>query len=91
MTKQAMIEHISKNHGVTKASAERILDDVFSTIVGSVLSTGRCAVSKFGTFKHVKRAARKGRNPKTGETLDIPETHTIKFTPSANLKDLASS
>jgi DNA-binding protein HU-beta len=49
---------------------------------------GKAQFVGFGSFKLVKRAARKGRNPQTGEELEIPETTVVKFTPAKALKEL---
>ena len=75
MTKAELVEKIHAKAGLpTKAKAEEALDAV-------VTFTG------FGSFKVVARAARKGRNPRTGKEITIPASKVAKFTPGKGLKD----
>ena len=57
-------------------------------VLGKALKSGdSVAISGFGSFKPVKRAARKGRNPRSGAEIQIPESTAVKFTPSKTLKE----
>ncbi|GER94825.1 HU family DNA-binding protein [hot springs metagenome] len=82
MTKADMIEKISDTAGTTKASAERALDTVIKTIKDTVRAGGSINFYGLGTFTAVDRKARKSRNPKTGETIEVPAKKAPKFTPS---------
>ena len=81
MTKAELVEKIHAKAGLpTKAKAEEALDAVVAS-GESVTFTG------FGSFKVVERAARKGRNPRTGKEITIPASKVAKFTPGKGLKD----
>ncbi len=92
MTKAELIEQISKaatknmKTEVTKKTVDTILTETFSTIGKTVKKEGRHSIPGFGTFSLTKRAARKGRNPQTGETIKIKASKSIKFKPSTALK-----
>ena len=70
----------------SKKSAEDAVSAVLGSIANGVKSDGSVQVIGFGTFKLKERAARMGRNPKTGEPMQIRASKTIGFSPSANLK-----
>ncbi len=87
MTKAELIDIIGESlQGVSKADINRVHDAVFETIGKALEVDGRFAVPGFGTFEVKSRAARKGRNPKTGEEIDIPASKTVGFKPAAALK-----
>lgn len=88
MTKEGLVEAVMKAAGLeTKAAAQRAVDAVFDTIVKTMSRGEDVVVSGFGAFKVVKRAARQGRNPKTGETIQIPASVKPKFRPGKVLKE----
>ena len=87
MTKQDLIELVAKEAKLTnKASAERAIDSVFNNILSTLKNEGKMTVSGFGTFKLKKTKSRKGRNPKTGDTIQIPAGKKISFKMSSTLK-----
>lgn len=88
MTKDGLVDALMKEANIeTKAAAKRTLDAVLDTI-SKTLSRGEdVAITGFGTFMVVKRAARQGRNPKTGETIQIGASTKPKFKPGKGLKD----
>lgn len=88
MTKDGLVEAIMKEAGIeTKAAAQRTVEAVLDTI-SKTLSRGEdVAITGFGTFMVVKRAARQGRNPKTGETIQIAASTKPKFKAGKGLKD----
>lgn len=88
MTKTELVRHLKDEAGLTSLSqAENVYDALFS-LLGNVLKNGgSITVAGFGTFKTVKRAARKGRNPRTGAEIQIPASRSVKFTPSKMLKE----
>lgn len=82
MNKKELIEAITKNHagnGVTKKAVAAIVDDIFAAIAKGVKKAGRFSFPGFGTFIVKSRAARKGRNPKTGEPIRIKASKSVKF------------
>jgi DNA-binding protein HU-beta len=88
MTKAELIDIIAeKVEGVSKADIARIHDAVFETITRALEVEGRYNVAGFGSFDVRARAARKGRNPKTGEEIDIPASKNVGFKPGSALKD----
>lgn len=86
MNRIELVEKIAANHGLSKAGADRIIDDVFQSIVASVKKGDGFGYVGFGSFKAVARAARKGRNPLTGEDVKIPATKVPKFVAGAAFK-----
>jgi len=71
----------------TKAQAERMVEGVFDTIVKTMARGEEVAITGFGTFRVQKRAARQGRNPKTGETIQIAAATKPKFRAGKVLKE----
>jgi DNA-binding protein HU-beta len=88
MNKAELIESIQKALGAdaTKRSAEEALDAVLSSIAKGVKKDKKVQIIGFGTFEVKKRAARLGRNPKTGEALKIAASKSVGFKASAALK-----
>ena len=86
MNKADLIEEVAKILG-TKKDAQAAVDCVFATISEALKSDDTVTLVGFGTFKVDKRQARKGRNPRTGEALDIPARNVPKFNPGKALKD----
>lgn len=88
MNKAGLVEEVMKAAGIeTKAAAERAVDSVFDTIVKTMSRGEEVAITGFGTFRVQKRAAREGRNPKTGETIQIAASVKPKFRAGKALKD----
>ena len=88
MKKLDLVKQItSEVEGVTAEKAGKIVNVVFEAIAKGLVEGDSYNQDKFGTFKVVKRAARKGRNPQTGEVVEIPEKKAIKFVVSGHLKN----
>ena len=88
MNKGDLINHIAENANLTKAQATEALNSVFGAIEGSLKSGDKVSLLGFGTFSVSHRDARTGRNPKTGESIQIPAKNVVKFKPG---KELAES
>ena len=90
MTKAELIEKLHKGTGkeLTKKALGEFVDELFDAIAKSVKKEKRFAYPGFGTFTVKKRAARVGRNPRTGEEVKIAASKTVTFKPSAGLKNL---
>lgn len=71
----------------SKKEAQAAVDKVFSAITDALASQESVTLVGFGTFKAAERKARKGRNPQTGEEIEIPARKVPKFIPGKNLKD----
>ena len=81
-----MIEEIASRANLTKADAARAVNAVLDTIVETVAKGDDVTMPGFGSFKSVQRAAREGKNPKTGEKLQIAATIAPKFSAGATFK-----
>lgn len=86
MNKSELIEALVKETEVSKAAAGRSIDALIQIITKTVAKKQDVQLIGFGTFKAVKRAARKGKNPRTGEPLKIAAATLPKFTPGAAFK-----
>lgn len=79
---------IEKETGCTKTAAKATIGALFETIVKSTKKEGKISLPGFGTFSVVKRASRKGVNPKTGAKITIKARKSLRFKPAAALRDL---
>ena len=87
MNKTELIAHIAFNTDISKAAAARVLDATTKAITSTLKKGGTVSLVGFGTFSVSKRAARTGRNPRTGEPVKIKASKVPKFTPGKPLKD----
>ena len=88
MTKTDLVEAIAEKANLGKADAQRALEALLDT-VGTALSRGQSVqITGFGTFERRHRAARKARNPQTGEEIDVPATDVPAFRAGKSLKDM---
>jgi|SRR5450755_4337842 nucleoid DNA-binding protein len=91
MNKTELIDSVAAESGSTRAETARVID-AFTTVVGKTLKKGdEVAITGFGKFSVVKRAARQGRNPATGESLKIRASKAPKFTAGASLKTIVAN
>ena len=88
MTKAELIEQMATDAGISKAAAGAALDS-FTTNVTKALKkkNGKVTMVGFGTFAKLRRKARKGRNPQTGEAIKIKARNVVKFKPGKKLRD----
>jgi DNA-binding protein HU-beta len=86
MNKAELIEVAAKEAGISKAAANKALDATIAAVVKAVSKGDSVTLVGFGTFKSAKRAARTGKNPKTGATIKIAATTVPKFTAGAAFK-----
>ena len=89
MNKKELLETINKKHagnGITKKAVTSIVDDTFAAIAKGIKKAGRFAIPGFGTFTVKARAARKGRNPQTGQPIKIKASKAVKFKAAPGLK-----
>lgn len=88
MTKQGLIDAIMKEAGLeTKVQAGKVVESLFDIITKTMARGEEVAITGFGTFRVAKRAARMGRNPKTGESIQIKASIKPKFRAGKALKE----
>lgn len=87
MTKNELIDAIVSKSGLTKADSQKALNAVMESIAGELKRGGNVQLVGFGTFSVDERAAREGRNPATGEKMQIPAKKVAKWKPSKGLID----
>lgn len=87
MTKTELIEEMAERCSLSKADAERALNAFMDIIKDTLRREGKLALAGFGTFVVSERKAREGRNPQTGEPIQIPAGKGVRFRPGKGLKD----
>lgn len=87
MTKAELVGKMAEKANLTKADAERALKYFLDAVQETLMSEGKLTLTGFGTFTVEERQARTGRNPRTGEELNIPACKVVKFRPGKDLKD----
>jgi DNA-binding protein HU-beta len=87
VNKTELINHIAKTADISKAAATRALDSLISAVKTTLKKNGSVTLVGFGTFTVGKRAARTGRNPRTGDAIKIEAAKVPKFRPGKALKD----
>lgn len=85
MNKNELVSAVATRENITKDQATSAVDSVFDVISRELRSGGEVAVKGFGTLIVKIRASRMGRNPKTGESIQIPEKKVVKFRASPGL------
>lgn len=90
MTKADLIEEVSRVVEMTRKDSEVIVEVIFDSIVRSLRGGDKIEIRGFGSFRTRERQARIGRNPKTGERVDVPAKRIPFFKPSRELKDLVN-
>ena len=91
MTKADLVSRMAEDAGLTKAQAEAALNSFTSNITDALKQHEKVSLVGFGTFSVSKRDARTGRNPRTGEEIQIKSSFLPKFKPGKNLKDALNS
>jgi DNA-binding protein HU-beta len=87
MTKAELIDSIASKTDLPKGTAERVVATIFDDIVTVLKGGDKVHISGFGSFQVSDRKARTGRNPKTGEAIQIAASRSAKFKPGKTLKD----
>ena len=88
MTKAELVEEVSRVSDLTKKHSEVIVDTVFKSIIDALHRGEKIELRGFGSFRLRKREPRKGRNPKTGDKVDVPPKKVPYFKPGKELKEL---
>ena len=87
MNKSELIAKVAEESGLSKADSERALNAYIDTVQNQVASGDEVSITGFGTFKGTPRAARNGRNPKTGEAIKIAATTSPSFSAGKTFKE----
>lgn len=87
MNRNDLIAAVADETNMTKADAERAVNAVFDRITSALRGGGEVRLTGFGTFSVITRKATTGRNPQTGETIQIPANRQPKFKAGKQLKD----
>lgn len=87
MTKTELVSVVAEKSGLTKVDAERAVKAVVDTVTACLQNGQSLSLVGFGTFSVSQRAARTGKNPRTGEKLEIPAAKTPRFKAGKALKD----
>ena len=90
MNKTELVEAIAKDTGLSKAASEKAVKAFVDVVSKELKKKGKVQLVGFGTFETSKRAARKGKNPQTGEAIKIPAATVPKFKAGKALKDLVN-
>ncbi len=88
MTKADLVELVAKEAEMTKKDVEQLVEIIFDSIVGTLNRGEKIELRGFGSFRVRERSARKGRNPKTGEPVQIPAKRVAYFKPGKDLKEI---
>jgi DNA-binding protein HU-beta len=86
MNKTELVEAIAKDSGLSNTDARKAVESLITTVEKTLKKGDEIALTGFGKFSVVKRNARTGRNPQTGEAVKIKASKAPKFTPGASLK-----
>lgn len=86
MSKQEFVEQVAQEAGLSKRDAAAAVDAVLGTIENTLKSGGEVSFTGFGKFHVAERGAREGRNPRTGESMQIAATKVPRFTAGSGLK-----
>ncbi|HEX3012391.1 MAG TPA: HU family DNA-binding protein [Syntrophomonadaceae bacterium] len=88
MNKTELVSQVAATAGMTKKDVEKVVNAFFETVEGALKSGDKVQLIGFGTFEVRDRQARKGRNPQTGEEINIPATKVPAFKAGKALKDV---
>lgn len=88
MTKAELVEDVARAAELTKKDAERLVELVFESIIETLNQGEKIELRGFGSFRVRERGARRGRNPKTGDPVNIPAKRVPYFKPGKELKEL---
>ena len=87
MTKKEIVKTISEEIGLTQLKTKEIVQKTFDAIVETLVDEGRIELRNFGVFEVKKRAARKARNPRTGQRVEVPEKFVVTFKPGKEMEE----
>jgi nucleoid DNA-binding protein len=86
-TKKDIVKQISDRYGLTQLKTKDIVQDTFNAVLETLLAEGRIELRNFGVFEIRRREARKARNPRTGESVDVPAKSVVTFKPGKEMEE----
>lgn len=87
MTKKEIVKAISDEIGLTQLKTKEIVQKTFDAIVETLMTERRIELRNFGVFEVKKRAARKARNPRTGQKVFVPQKYVVTFKPGKEMEE----
>ena len=87
MIKREIVRYVAEKLNLTQLKTKNIVQNVFDCLVDKLVTEGRVELRNFGVFEVRKRAARKARNPRTGEEVRVKEKHVVVFKSGKALED----
>jgi nucleoid DNA-binding protein len=87
VTKKEIVRQISERIGLTQLKTKEIVQQTFDAIVETLLEVGRIELRNFGVFEVKQRKARKARNPRTGDKVDVPPKNVVTFKPGKEMEE----
>jgi nucleoid DNA-binding protein len=87
VTKKEIVKQISDRIGLTQLKTKEIVQQTFDAIVDTLIEVGRIELRNFGVFEVKQRKARKARNPRTGEKVDVPPKNVVTFKPGKEMEE----
>jgi nucleoid DNA-binding protein len=87
VTKKEIVKTISEEIGLTQLKTKEIVQKTFDAIVETLVEEGRIELRNFGVFEVKQRAARKARNPRTGDRVEVPEKYVVTFKPGKEMEE----
>jgi nucleoid DNA-binding protein len=87
VTKKEIVRTISEKIGLTQLQTKEIVQKTFDAVVEALVAEHRIELRNFGVFEVKRRAARQGRNPRTGEKVSVPERYVVTFKPGKEMEE----
>src|SRR5881227_627151 len=87
VTKKEIVKQISERLGLPQLKTKEIVQQTFDAIVDTLIETGRIELRNFGVFEVKQRKARKARNPRTGQRVDVPPKNVVTFKPGKEMEE----
>jgi nucleoid DNA-binding protein len=87
VTKKEIVKTISEECGLTQLKTKEIVQKTFEAIIDTLVTESRIELRNFGVFEVKRRAARKARNPRSGERVDVPEKFVVTFKPGKEMEE----
>jgi len=87
VTKKEIVRQIAERIGLTQLKTKEIVQQTFDAIVDTLLEVGRIELRNFGVFEVKQRKARKARNPRTGQRVDVPPKNVVTFKPGKEMEE----
>lgn len=91
MKKKELIDYLANKTAMAKIETDVIVTEIFEGIAELVAKGEKVSIPNFGKFEITETSERVGRNPATGEEIEIPAKNRVKFKPSSNLKNFVNS